>query len=334
MTDLTTNYLGFTLKNPLVASASPLSKKVDTVKKLEDAGVSAVVMYSLFEEQINNESRTLNHFLSFGTDSFQEADSFFPEMDHYNVGPGKYLDHISNLKKAVRIPIIASLNGVSSGGWVEYAKRMQDAGADALELNFYYVPTSINLTSADLEKAYVQLVADIRAGINIPMAVKLSPFFTALPQFANEIVNAGANGLVCFNRFIQPDLDIEKLVVDPTLVLSTSDELRLPLQWTAILYERVKADIALSSGVHTAEDMVKAIMAGASVTLLASELVAKGPSRAAEILADLSAWLEAHEYQSVKQMLGSMSHKNVGDPAAFERGNYMKALQTFDNNIF
>ena len=334
MTDLTTKYLGLTLKNPLVASASPLSKKVETVKKLEDAGVSAVVMYSLFEEQINNESRVLDHFLSFGTDSFQEADSFFPEMDHYNVGPGKYLDHISNLKKAVQIPIIASLNGVSSGGWVDYAKRMEDAGADGLELNFYYVPTSAKLSSAELEKAYIRLVADIRAEIKIPLAVKLSPFYTALPQFASDVVKAGANGLVCFNRFIQPDLDIEKLVVDPTLNLSTSEELRLPLRWTAILYDRIKADLALSSGVHTAEDMVKAIMAGASVTLLASELVAKGPKRAAELISEFAAWMEAHEYVSVQQMLGSMSHKNVGDPAAFERGNYMKALQSFDNTLF
>lgn len=334
MTDLTTNYLGMSLKNPLVASASPLSKKVDTVKKLEESGVSAVVMYSLFEEQITNESKVLDHFLSFGANSFQEAMNFFPEMDHYNVGPDGYLDHISRIKKAVSIPVIASLNGISSGGWVDYAKRMENAGADALELNFYYVPTSIQLTAAELEKAYVKLVADIRAEIEIPLAVKLSPYFTALPQFASEIVKAGADALVCFNRFIQPDLDIENLKVNPNLALSTSDELRLPLRWTAILYSRVKADLALTSGVHTVEDMVKAIMAGASITMLASELISKGPARARTLLVELSTWMETHDYQSVTQMIGSMSHKNIDDPAAFERGNYMKALQSFDNKLF
>lgn len=334
MSDLSTRYLGLTLKNPLVASASPLSKKVDTVKKLEDAGVSAVVMYSLFEEQITSESRVLDHFLSFGTDSFQEAMSFFPEMDHYNVGPEGYLEHIANLKKAVSIPIIASLNGVSSGGWVDYAKRMQEAGADALELNFYYIPTSINLTAAELENAYVRLVANIRAEIGIPLTVKLSPFFTALPHFATEVVKAGANGLVLFNRFIQPDLDIEEQKVDPTHLLSTSAELRLPLRWVAILFGKVNADLALTGGVHTAEDMVKALMAGANVTLLASELIANGPKRAGELLAELPAWMEAHEYTSVQQMIGSMSQKNVTEPAAFERGNYMKSLQSFDNRIF
>ena len=334
MSDLSTRYLGLTLKNPLVASASPLSKKVDTVKKLEDAGVSAVVMYSLFEEQITSESRVLDHFLSFGTDSFQEAMSFFPEMDHYNVGPEGYLEHIANLKKAVSIPIIASLNGVSSGGWVDYAKRMQEAGADALELNFYYIPTSINLTAAELENAYVRLVANIRAEIGIPLTVKLSPFFTALPQFATEVVKAGANGLVLFNRFIQPDLNIEEQKVDPTHLLSTSAELRLPLRWVAILFGKVNADMALTGGVHTAEDMVKALMAGANVTLLASELIANGPKRAGELLAELTAWMEAHEYTSVQQMIGSMSQKNVTEPAAFERGNYMKSLQSFDNRIF
>ena len=334
MIDLTTKYLGLDLKNPLVASASPLSKKVETAKKLEEAGVSAVVMYSLFEEQITHDSRVLDHYLSFGTDSFQEAMSFYPDMEHYNVGPEGYLEHITKLKKALNIPVIASLNGISSGGWVDYSKKMQEAGADALELNFYYVPTSLNLTAVELEKAYIQLVTDIRAEIKIPLAVKLSPFYTALPQFASEIVKAGANALVCFNRFIQPDLDIENLKINPNLMLSTSEELRLPLRWTAILFGKVKADIALTSGVHTAEDMVKAIMAGANVTMLASELIMKGPARAASLIAELSTWMEAHEYESVRQMLGSMSHKNVDDPAAFERGNYMKALQSFDNKLF
>jgi dihydroorotate dehydrogenase (fumarate) len=334
MSDLSTKYLGLSLKNPLVASASPLSKKVDTVKKLQDAGVSAVVMYSLFEEQITHDSRVLDHYLSFGTDSFQEAMSFFPEMDHYNVGPEGYLEHISKLKKAVNIPIIASLNGVSSGGWVDYAKRIQGAGADALELNFYYVPTFINITATELERAYVKLVTDIRAEIRIPLAVKLSPFFTALPHFAAEVVKAGANGLVCFNRFIQPDLDIEEKTVNPNHVLSTSAELRLPLRWVAILYGKVNADLALTGGVHSVEDMVKALMAGANVTELASELIEKGPARAGGLLAGLTEWMDAHEYTSVQQMIGSMSQKNVAEPAAFERGNYMKALQSFDNKLY
>ena len=260
--------------------------------------------------------------------------SFFPDMDHYNVGPEGYLEHIAKLKKAVNIPIIASLNGVSSGGWVDYAKRMQQAGADALEFNFYYIPTSLILTAAELEKAYVRLVANIRAVIGIPLAVKLSPFFTALPHFATEVVKAGANGLVLFNRFIQPDLNIEERTIDPNRLLSTSAELRLPLRWVAILFGKVNADLALTGGVHTAEDMVKALMAGANVTLLASELIANGPKRAGELLAELPAWMEAHEYTSVQQMIGSMSQKNVTEPAAFERGNYMKSLQSFDNRIF
>lgn len=334
MSDLTTTYLGLKLKNPLVASASPLSKKLDTVKKLEDAGASAVVMYSLFEEQISHESRELDHYLSFGTNSFQEAMTFFPEMEHYNIGPEGYLEHIARLKKAVSIPIIGSLNGISSGGWVDYARRIQSAGADALELNFYYIPTSLNLTAVVLEKAYVKLVSDIRAEISIPLAVKLSQFFTALPHFAREIVRAGADGLVLFNRFIQPDLDIEGQMVDPHHLLSTSAELRLPLRWVAILYGKINADLALTGGVHTPEDMVKSLAAGAKVTLLASELIEKGPSRAAELIRGLDEWLETHEYASVNQLIGSMSQKNVSDPAAFERGNYMKSLQSYDNKLF
>lgn len=334
MSDLTTTYLGLRLKNPLVASASPLSKKLDIVKKLEDAGASAVVMYSLFEEQISHESRELDHYLSFGTNSFQEAMSFFPEMEHYNIGPEGYLEHIARLKKAVNLPIIGSLNGISSGGWVDYARRIQSAGADALELNFYYIPTSLNLTAVALEKAYVKLVTDIRAEISIPLTVKLSPFFTALPHFAREIVRAGADGLVLFNRFIQPDLDLEGQMVDPHHLLSTSAELRLPLRWVAILYGKINADLALTGGVHTPEDMVKALAAGAKVTLLASELIDKGPARAAELIRGLDEWLDAHEYASVKQLIGSMSQKNVSDPAAFERGNYMKSLQSYDNKLY
>ncbi|HOG78790.1 MAG TPA: dihydroorotate dehydrogenase-like protein [Anaerolineaceae bacterium] len=333
MVDLTTTYLGLTLKNPLVASASPLSKKVDTVRRLEDAGISAVVMYSLFEEQISHESHALDHFLSHGSESFAEALTYFPDLDHYNIGPDEYLNLIRKLKQSVSIPVVGSLNGVSAGGWVDHARMIEQAGADALELNIYYLPTDAALTAAELEQAYVDLVAAVRKQIRIPLAVKLSPYFTALPHFASALVGAGANALVLFNRFYQPDLDIETLEVLPTLDLSTSAELRLPLRWTALLYGRIKADLALTTGVHTATDVVKATMAGANVTMLASELIAHGPARAAEIAADLEQWLVKYEYTSIKQMRGSMSQQNVAEPAAFERANYMKALQSFDNRL-
>jgi len=333
MIDLSTQYLGLKLKNPLVASASPLSKKVDTVKKLEDAGIGAVVMYSLFEEQIIHESHALDYFLSHGTESFSEALTYFPDMEHYNVGPDGYLDMIRKLKESVQVPVIASLNGISTGGWVDYARKMEQAGADALELNIYFLPTDLELEGIALEDAYVELVSSVRAQVKIPLAVKLSPYFTALPNFARKLVGAGANGLVLFNRFYQPDLDIETLEVVPDLVLSTSDELRLPLRWTAILYGRLQADLALTTGVHSVEDVVKATMAGARVSMMASELLSRGIGRVSEILADLEKWLETYEYHSIQQMLGSMSQQAVADPAAFERANYMKVLQSFDRRL-
>ena len=334
MVDLSTSYLGLQLKNPVVASASPLSKKVDSVRRLEDAGAGAVVMYSLFEEQITQESRALDFFLSRGTESFAEALTYFPDLDHYNTGADGYLEQVAKLKKAVSIPVIGSLNGVSTGGWIKYAKRIEEAGADALELNVYYVPTDPTLTSHQLEQANVDLVADVRKEVHIPLAVKLNPFYTALPNLAGRLVKAGANGLVLFNRFIQPDLDIETLEVIPTLHLSTSEELRLPLRWTAILCGKVKADLALTGGVHTAQDVIKAMMAGASVTMLASELIDKGPGRVTQLLDEMKAWMETFEYESVQQMRGSMSQQAVAEPAAFERGNYMKALTSFDNRIW
>lgn len=333
MVDLSTTYLGLPLKNPLVAAASPLSKKESTVRRLEDAGVGAVVMYSLFEEQITHESLALDYFLSRGTESYAEAITYFPDMEKYNVGPEEYLNLIQKLKKAVHIPIIASLNGISTGGWVEYARKMEQAGADALELNIYYLPTDPNLTSQELEQTYVDLVGDIRKQIYIPLAVKLSPYFTALPNFARRLVQAGANGLVLFNRFYQPDLDIETLEVVPRLELSNSSELRLPLRWVAILYKRVQADLALTGGVHTAEDIIKSMMAGACVVQLASELLANGIQRVGELLADMSQWMETFEYESVAQMVGSMSQQAVAEPAAFERANYMKALTSYDHRL-
>ncbi len=333
MKDLGTTYLGLQLNNPLVASASPLSKKVDSVKRLEDAGAGAVVMYSLFEEQITHESRALDYFLSRGTEAFAEALNYFPEMEKYNVGPEGYLEHIQKIKSSVSIPVIGSLNGVSTGGWVEYAKKIEQAGADALELNIYYIPTDLHMTSQEIEQAYVDLVGDVRKQIHIPLAVKLSPHITALPNLAAHLVKTGANGLVMFNRFLQPDLDIETLEVVPTASLSTSEDLRLPLRWVAILYGRIHADLALTGGVHTTADVIKSMMAGASVVEMASELLAKGPRRLGEILAELQEWMDKFEYDSVRQMRGSMSQQAVAEPAAFERANYMKALTSFDSRV-
>ena len=328
--DLTTRYLGLELKNPLVASASPLSKKVDIVRRLEDSGAAAVVMYSLFEEQITHESQELDHYLECGTHSYAESLNFFPDLDHYNLGPEPYLEHLHRIKAAVSIPVIGSLNGISSGGWVEYAHKIEQAGADALELNIYYLPTDMHLSGAELEETYVNLVKDIRARVRLPMAVKLSPFFTSIPHIAKRLVEVGANGLVLFNRFYQPDFDLDELKVVPDLDLSTSYELRLPLRWIAILYGRLAADLALTGGVHTAQDVLKAMMAGASVAMMASELLAHGPGRLGQMIAGIERWMEDHEYESIAQMKGCMSQRAVAEPAAFERANYMKALNTFD----
>lgn len=333
MSDLSTTYLGLKLKNPLVASASPLSKKVDTVKQLEDAGVSAVVMYSLFEEQITHESHALDYFLNRGTESYAEAMTYFPEMEDYNVGPDSYLKLVSEIKKSVEIPVIGSLNGVSNGGWVEYAKKIEQAGADALELNIYYIPTDVKIVSKELEDAQVELIANVKNQLNIPLAVKLSPYYTALPAYAQRLSNAGADGLVLFNRFYQPDIDTETLEVNPSLELSDSYDLRLPLRWVAILYGKIKADLALTSGVHNEKDVLKAMMAGANVVEITSEFLENGIDRAKEILEGLEKWMIEYEYKSIKQMQGSMSHKAVAEPAAFERANYMKALQSFDRKL-
>lgn len=329
MPDLSTTYLGLKLKNPLVASASPLSEKVETVQKLEEAGISAVVMYSLFEEQIIHESLELDHFLFTGTEISPEITSFYPQSGIYTLKPDAYVDTLGKIKKAVKIPIIGSLNGISTGGWIKYARKIQDAGADALELNLYFLPTDLTLTSSVLEENYATLVHDVCQSITIPVAVKLSPFFTALPNLAKRLVEAGAKGIVLFNRFYQPDIDLEALEVVPNLVLSNSHELRLPLRWVAILFGQIKADLALTSGVHTAEDVLKSMMAGASVAMLASALLQKGISYVSEVLADMEAWMTEHEYLSIEQMQGSLSQKNVRETAAFERANYMKVLHSF-----
>ena len=327
--DLSTSYLGLKLKNPLVPSASPLSRTIDGVKRMEDAGAAAIVMYSLFEEQIHHEAAELDHYLSYGTQSFAEALSYFPEHGEYNLGPDEYIEHIRKAKDAVDIPIIGSLNGISTGGWIQYAKKIQDAGADALELNVYYIPTDPKLSGAAVEQRYLDVLKAVKSTVTIPVAMKLSPFFSSMAHMAAQLDAAGADGLVMFNRFYQPDLDIEQLEVVPNVTLSTSQAIRLPLRWVAVLYGRVKASLAATSGVHSAQDVVKLLMAGADVTQLCSSLLLHGPGRIAEILQELDRWLLEHEYTSVKQMRGSMSQKSVADPSAFERANYMKALNRF-----
>lgn len=333
MIDLSTKYLGMQLKNPLVASASVLSKKIENIQKLEEAGVSAVVLYSLFEEQITQESLSLNYYLERGTEAHAEAITYFPEMPSYNLEPDKYLEHIQKAKQVVDIPIIASLNGVSENGWIKYAKLIEEAGADALELNIYYLSTSTYIDSNMLEEAYLQLVKNVSESITIPLAVKLTPFITSLPNFGEMLISNGAQGLVMFNRFYQPDLDIENLEVVPALDLSTSKDLRLPLRWIAICYDRLKADLALSSGIHNGTDIIKAMMAGASVAMTASELVGNGIQRARSMLDEMITWMQTHDYDSIAQMQGSMSQRSVQDPAAFERANYMKALSLYDNDF-
>lgn len=327
--DLTTTYLGLNLKNPLVPSSSPLSRNLGSLKRMEDCGASAIVLYSLFEEQITLESHTLNNYLTQGVESFPEALTYFPEAAEYETGPAEYLEHIQKAKNSLDIPIIASLNGVSTGGWVKYARDIQEAGADALELNIYYMPTDHNLNGNEVEQIYLDVLRDVKEAVSLPVAMKLSPYFSALANIAQQMDEGGADGLVLFNRFYQPDLDIENLEVVPHLVLSTSSELRLPLRWIAILYGRIEADLALTSGIHTAEDVLKALMAGASVTMMASELLRNGIDRLGEILVDLERWLVEYEYESVNQMQGSLSQINCAEPAAFERANYMRVLSSF-----
>ena len=326
---LTTNYLGLVLRNPIVASSSPLSQTVDSIRRLEDAGCSAIVMYSLFEEQITFDSLYIDHYLRNQTNSFAESLSYFPEMDSYNVWPDEYLNLIRRAKEAVDIPIIGSLNGVSIGGWTNYASLIEDAGADALELNIYYLPTSVDLTGQEVENMYLDMLRHVKRSVTIPIAMKLSPFFSSTANMAKRLSDEGANGLVFFNRFYQPDLDLDSLTVEPRLVLSNSHELRLPLRWVAILYGRLLADLAITTGVHTTEDVLKGLMAGAKVTMMASELLQNGLRRVKEILDEMEIWMSEHEYASVAQMIGSMSQQHCAEPAAFERANYMKTLDAY-----
>ena len=330
MIDLSTTYLGLTLKNPLVPSASPLSKSLDSMKRLEDHGAAAIVMYSLFEEQIEHESKELNHYLTYGAESYAEATSYFPDLGEYNLGPDQYLNHLRKAKAALSIPVIASLNGISKGGWTRYAKLMEEAGADGIELNVYHVPTDSFISSGAVEQMYLDLVREVKASVKIPVAVKMMHFFSSIPYMAAQLDRAGADALVMFNRFYQPDIDLENLEVVTNLTLSSSYELRLRLRWAAILFGQIKADMALTGGVHTAEDVVKSMMAGAKVAQMASVLLHNGAGALSDVLVDLQRWLETHEYESIKQMQGSMSQRNVANPAAFERANYMKVLQSFE----
>jgi dihydroorotate dehydrogenase (fumarate) len=329
MTDLATMYLGLNLKNPFVASSSPLTQRVETVQQLADAGVSAIVLPSLFEEQIIQESLKLHADLERGVGYYSEALNYFPDHGQYSIGPELYLENVERLKEAVDIPVIGSLNGVTPGGWVEYARKIESAGADALELNLYDISTDPEFDSTSLEERHINLVSEVRQRVKIPIAIKLSPFYTALPNFSRRLVEVGADGLVLFNRFYQPDFDLQELEVVPNLVLSSSNELRLPLRWIAILHGRVQADFALTGGVHEAQDVIKAMMAGAKVVTVTSELLMRGVERVSQILADITAWMEEHEYESIVQMQGSMSQLAVGDPNAFERANYAQVLSSY-----
>ena len=329
MSDLSTSYLGLSLKNPLVVSPSPLCEDLGAIRKMEDAGASAVVLHSLFEEQLTLDSQDLDRFLTSGTESFAEALSYFPDMGQFKLGPEAYLEHIQKAKKAVKIPIIGSLNGVSTGGWVSFAKKIEQAGADALELNVYYIATDPDMSGAQVEQMYADLVRDVRGSLKIPIAVKLGPYFSSMASVARRLDQAGANGLVLFNRFYQPDFDLEKLEVTPNLNLSRSEELRLRLCWVAILSGRIKADMAITGGVHTAEDVIKSMMAGAKVAMMTSALLKNGIEHLKTVREGIEAWMEKHEYASIRQMQGSMSQKSVAEPAAFVRANYMKVLRSY-----
>lgn len=329
MIDLSTTYMGLHLKNPLVVSPSPLCEDIDNIRRMEESRSAAVVLHSLFEEQILLESQDLDHYLTQGTYSFAESLTYFPDLGDYKLGPDEYLEHIRKAKEAVDIPIIGSLNGVSTGGWLKYAKAIEEAGADALELNIYYIPTNPNMTSEQVEGMYADLVRGVKTRVNIPVAVKISPYFSSTPNMARCLDRVGANALVLFNRFYQPDLDIENLEVVPNLILSTSDELRLRLRWVAILYGQIQADMAVTGGVHSAEDVVKTMMLGARVAMMTSALLKNSIHYLKTVLNDVVAWMEQHEYESISQIQGIMSQRSVAEPAAFERANYMKALHSY-----
>lgn len=328
--DLTTTYLGLKLRTPLVPSSSPLSQELGNLRRMEDAGASAVVLYSLFEEQLTRERFELHHHLTQGTESFAEALTFFPEPELLEQGAESYLNYIRQAKEAVEIPIIASLNGDSPGGWTQYAQQMQQAGADAIELNIYYIPTDPHLSGHQVEQNYLDILQAVKSAVTIPVSVKLSPFFSSFANMAAQLVEAGANGLVLFNRFYQPDIDLDHLEVRTNVLLSRPQSLRLPLRWIAILYGRIAADLAATSGIHVAEDALKLLMAGASITQLCSVLFERGIDYISVMERGMREWMEDHEYESIRQMQGSMSQQHCADPSAFERAQYMRAVQSFN----
>jgi dihydroorotate dehydrogenase (fumarate) len=327
--DLTTTYMGLTLRSPLVPSASPLSEDIDNIQRMEDAGAAAVVMHSLFEEQLRQERYELYHHLTYGTESFPEALTYFPEPTLFRVGPEEYLDHIHQAKKKVGIPIIASLNGSSAGGWTSYARQIEQAGADALELNVYYVPTDLNLTGAQIEQTYIDILKTVKTATTIPVAVKLSPYFTNMANMAKRLDEAGAEALVLFNRFYQPDINLSTLEIEPNVLLSTPQSMRLPLRWIAILYGRVRPSLAATSGIQRGQDALKMLMAGASITMLCSVLLRHGINQIRTIEQEMRKWMEEYEYESVQQLQGSMSQRNCPNPSAFERAQYMRSLSTY-----
>ena len=329
MINLSTTYLGLKLRTPIMSSASPLAQDIPGIRCLEDAGASAVVLPSLFEEQLRLETLELDHRLSAGTESFPEALSFFPQSSEFHLGPEEYLGLIRKAKEAVQIPVIASLNGSTVGGWIQYAKQIEQAGADALECNIYFIPTDMDLSGATVEQTYLEIVNVVKSAVVIPVAVKLSPFFSNLANLAKRLDAERADGLVLFNRFYQPDIDLEELEVKPNVLLSTPQALRLPLTWIGMLYGRVRASLAATSGIHTAEDVLKMLMVGADVTMLCSALFRKGPFYLRKVEKELLIWMEEHEYESVKQMRGSMSQLRCADPSAFERAQYMRAIKSY-----
>jgi dihydroorotate dehydrogenase (fumarate) len=331
--DLTTRYLGLNLRTPLVPSASPLSDEIENIKRMEDAGASAIVLHSLFEEQVKGDQEAIQYHLMYGTDSFPESLTFFPKQSEFITGPEEYLSSIRNAKEAVRIPIIASLNGAAIGGWIDYARQIQQAGADALELNIYSIPTEMDRTPQEIEQGYIDILKAVKSVVSIPVAIKLSPFFSNMANMAKRLDQAGANGLVLFNRFYQPDINLSELEVQANINLSTPQDMRLPLRWVAILYGRLKADLAATSGIHSSQDVLKMLMVGADVTMLCSVLLKKGMKVIREIETEMCAWLSEHDYQSVRQPQGSMSQKSCADPAAFERAQYMRAIMSYKQQV-
>lgn len=329
MIDLSTNYMGLKLKNPIVASSSYLWEDPKNIKKAEKSGAAAVVLHSLFEEQLEIQQDELNKFLLQGTESYAEALTYFPEIKDFKFAPDEYIDLLTQIKSDSEIPIIGSLNGVSDGGWIKYAQKIEEAGADALELNIYYIPTDLSINSEKIEENYVNLVKSVKQKIRIPLAVKLSPYFTSTPNLLKKIEEAGADAFVIFNRFYQPDIDIENLEITKNLVLSSSDELRLRLRWTAIMYGKIKPDIAITGGIHTSPDVIKSIMAGTKVSMMTSALIKNGISHIEKVLSDVTEWLSKNDYKSIKSIQGLMSQEKILEPSAYERANYMKILGSY-----